>query len=109
MIGSPYQIMWLITMFDLPTANPAERREYQKFHGFLIKDGFSMMQYSVYMRFCASPENLEAHLGRIKENIPPEGEVRIVQLTSKQFERMIVFQGKMRKEPEKEEPQLCLF
>jgi len=109
MIGSPYQIMWLVVMFDLPTKTKPERRRYQRFHQFLLKDGFTMMQYSVYMRFCASPENADAHRRRIQANIPPEGEVRILQLTSKQFERMEIFLGKTRVEPEKEVPQLLLF
>ncbi len=109
MIQSPYRIMWLLVMFDLPTCEPEERRDYQQFHKFLIKDGFRMMQYSVYMRYCASPENAEAHMGRIKAHLPPEGEVRILQLTSKQFERMQVYCGKLRREPEKEVPQLAFF
>ena len=53
---NPYRIMWLIVMFDLPTVKTEERRDYQLFHKYLLADGFSMMQYSIYMRFCASPE-----------------------------------------------------
>jgi len=109
MIRSPYGIMWLLVMFDLPTLKPEERKEYQRFHKFLVQDGFSMMQYSVYMRYCASPENAEAHKRRIEAHVPPEGEVRVLELTSKQFERMRIFCGKLRKEPEKEVPQLAFF
>jgi len=109
MIIHPYKTMWLITLFDLPVKKPAERKEYQRFHAFLLQDGFTMMQYSVYMRFCASPEHADTHIRRVEANVPPEGEVRIIQMTSKQFERMMIFQGKMRKEPEKETPQLTLF
>ena len=109
MPGSPYRIMWLVVMFDLPTGSKAERKAYQAFHKFLLKDGFTQMQYSIYIRCCASPENMEAHLGRIQGRVPHEGEVRILELTDKQFGRMHVFQGKMRKEPEKGMTQLELF
>jgi CRISPR-associated protein Cas2 len=32
----------------------------------LLNDGFTMMQYSVYMRHCASSESADAHEKRIK-------------------------------------------
>jgi CRISPR-associated protein Cas2 len=101
--------MWVIVMFDLPMKTSEERLEYQHFRNLLLKDGFLRMQYSVYMRFCPSQENAEAHLKRVKSWIPPEGEVRIFLLTAKQFEKMKIYHGKMRKEPEKEPPQLLLF
>ena len=109
MIGSPYTTMWIVVLFDLPTNTKEERKAYQRFHKFLLCDGFTMMQYSVYMRFAASPENAEVHMGRIKANVPPEGEVRVMQLTDKQFARMQIYHGKLRKEPEKKWAQLELF
>lgn len=51
------QTVWLMVMFDLPTTTPEEKRRYQLFHGFLLDDGYCMMQYSVYIRHCASSEN----------------------------------------------------
>jgi len=50
-----------------------------------------MMQYSVYIRHCASSENANVHFERIKSALPPDGEVRIIQITDKQFEKMEVF------------------
>jgi CRISPR-associated protein Cas2 len=101
--------MWLLLFFDLPVKRKSERRAYQEFHKFLVNDGFRMMQYSVYMRSCASPENSIAHMRRVKANLPPEGEVRIIEMTDKQFERMQIFHGKMKKTPEKPMTQLTLF
>lgn len=51
-----YRCMWVLTMFDLPTDTKAARRQYTQFRKILLKDGFTMMQYSVYIRHCASRE-----------------------------------------------------
>lgn len=48
--------MWVIVMFDLPTDTPKARKAYARFRTDLLKDGFTMMQYSVYIRHCASIE-----------------------------------------------------
>ena len=67
------------------------------------------MQYSVYARHCPSKENAEVHLARIERNLPPDGEVRVITITDKQFERMQIFWGKMRKPPEPAPCQMELF
>ena len=109
MIGSPYKIMWLLAMFDLPVTDPEKLKEYRRFHKFLEKDGFTMMQYSVYIRHCASEENAQVHFDRVKCALPPDGEVRILAITDKQFGRMKVFWGKVRKPPDPTPCQLELF
>ena len=67
------------------------------------------MQYSVYIRCCASVENAEVHIQRVQGMLPDDGEVRIITVTEKQFERMRVFWGKRRKPPESPPRQLELF
>ncbi len=62
----------------------------------LLRDGFTQMQYSVYARHCPSKENAEVHVLRIERHLPPDGEVRVVTITDKQFERMQIFWGKTR-------------
>ncbi|MCH7688907.1 MAG: CRISPR-associated endonuclease Cas2 [Planctomycetes bacterium] len=106
---SGYRCMWVLVMFDLPTDTKPARREYTLFRGMLLKDGFSMMQYSVYSRHCASQENADVHVQRIERNVPPDGEVRIITITDKQFERMRIFWGKMRKPTEEPPRQLEFF
>ncbi|MEM6855409.1 MAG: CRISPR-associated endonuclease Cas2 [Planctomycetota bacterium] len=101
--------MWVLTMFDLPTDTKAARRAYTTFRKKLLEDGFTQMQYSVYVRHCASEENAEVHVRRIEQTLPDDGEVRIVSLTDKQFERMRVFWGKKRRKIEPPPPQLELF
>jgi len=104
-----YRCMWVLAMFDLPTDTKKARRDYTLFRKALLRDGFTQMQYSVYARHCPSKENAEVHLGRIERHLPPDGEVRVVTITDKQFERMEIFWGKMRKAPEPAPCQLSLF
>lgn len=101
--------MWVIAMFDLPTDTKRARRAYTDFRKCLLKDGFTMLQYSVYSRHCASEENADVHVQRVQGVLPDDGEVRILAITDKQFERMRVFWGKRRKPPEQAPKQLELF
>lgn len=88
--------MWIIVLFDLPTDTAKARKDYTRFRKHLLNDGFSMMQYSVYIRHCASDENAAVHISRVKSSLPPDGEVRIIKITDKQFGRIEVFFGARR-------------
>jgi len=101
--------MWVLTMFDLPVDTKKARRQYADFRKSLLQDGFTRMQFSVYIRHCPSEENAAVHAQRVERNVPPDGEVRILTLTDKQFERMRIFWGKMRVPPESAGRQLELF
>jgi CRISPR-associated protein Cas2 len=96
-------------MFDLPVKEEAQRRAYTRFRQDLLNDGFAMMQYSVYYRHCFSSENAQAHIQRMKEALPPEGEVRFLVITDKQFEKIVTFWGKERQPDEKTPGQLEFF
>ena len=86
--------MWLFTMFDLPTHNKEARKRYTQFRTFLLKQGFTMMQYSVYSRYCASEEVSKVHRKRIKTVVPPEGHVRVLSITDHQFGKMESYYGR---------------
>ena len=101
--------MWLIALFDLPSDTAKARSDYRLFRGALLKDGFVMMQYSVYARHCASEENALVHKKRIKSALPPDGEVRILALTDKQYGRMEVFYGQIRSPTEVAPQQVTMF
>jgi len=92
--------MWVIVLFDLPTDTPKARKQYTQFRKYLLDDGFCMMQYSVYIRHSASDENALVHAKRIKASLPPDGEVRIIKITDKQFGNIEVFYGKKRAQTE---------
>ncbi len=101
--------MWVIAMFDLPTDTPKARKAYTRFRKDLLNDGFTMMQYSVYIRHCASIENAKAHVARMGRCVPSAGEVRFLTITDKQFGRIEVYVGKNREEPAPPPAQLEFF
>jgi CRISPR-associated protein Cas2 len=92
-----WRTVWVIALFDLPVMTPAQRKAYTRFRKDLLDDGFTMMQYSVYQRHCASPENSIVHMGRMGARVPAEGEVRFIVITDKQFEKIVTFVGRKRK------------
>lgn len=87
--------MWLFVFFDLPTNTKKERRDAAQFRKALEKDGFSMMQYSVYIRHCPSKENMNVHIARVKASMPPSGMTSILSVTDKQFGEIQNFWGKV--------------
>lgn len=101
--------MWIIVMFDLPVDSREARREYTIFRKGLIRNGFMQMQYSIYLRHVSSRENAEVHMSRVEAIVPPDGEVRILTVTDKQYERMRIFWGNARRYPEQAPAQLALF
>ncbi len=101
--------MWIIVMFDLPTDTKEVRKAYHEFREVLLNDGFAMLQFSIYARHSPSEENAMVHENRVKTFLPDDGEVRLLKITDKQFERMKVFHGKMRKATEKAPEQLSFF
>jgi len=103
------QTMWIIVMFDLPTDTKAARKEYTRFRKALLDDGFTMMQYSIYIRHSSSDENANVHALRVKSTLPDDGEVRIIKITDKQFGRIEVFFGNKRKSIEQAPLQLQFF
>ncbi|HHT9126826.1 MAG TPA: CRISPR-associated endonuclease Cas2 [Candidatus Brocadiia bacterium] len=101
--------MWLIAMFDLPVDTKKARKAYTDFRKALLNDGFTMLQFSVYARHTPSEENAIVHENRARLALPDDGEVRLLTITDKQFERMKVFHGKLRKATEKAPEQLSFF
>ena len=101
--------MWILVFFDLPTETKKEKREASQFRKKLLKDGFAMFQFSIYMRFCASRENANVHTKRVKINLPKKGHVGILTITDKQFGMMELFFSQKEVEAEKPSQQLELF
>ena len=101
--------MWLIAMFDLPTETAENKRDYTRFRKALLKDGFMMLQFSIYARFLQSEEAAEAHRRTIRAAIPAYGQVRLMTVTDHQFGRMEVFYGRKPRQPEPIPDQILLF
>ena len=77
--------MWIIALFDLPVMTKAERQKASKFRNYLLDLGFEMVQFSVYMKHCAGKEQAEVIQNRIKVEVPNYGNVKLLQITDKQF------------------------
>jgi len=108
-ILSEYKTVWLLTMFDLPVGTKKDRRNYARFRNKLLDNGFTQLQYSVYARFCASDEVAATYRARIQSTLPPDGYVRILSVTDRQFGKMQSFYGKKRQQNEAVPDQLTLF
>ena len=91
---SEYRIMWVLVFFDLPTETKKERKAAAKFRKNLLEDGFTMFQFSIYLRHCPSAENADVHIKRVKRMLPEFGKVGILRVTDKQFGDMELFDCK---------------
>src|SRR5215510_6873984 len=94
---SEYRIMWVMVFFDLPTETKKEKKIASDFRTKLVKDGFTMFQFSIYLRHCASRENADVHIKRVKALLPEKGYVGILCVTDKQFGAMELFYCKKEK------------
>ena len=106
---SEYRIMWLLVLFDLPTETKKDKKAYALFRKNLIKDGFTMFQFSIDIRHCASMENAEVHKKRVKSFLPEFGKVGIICITDKQFGNIELFYGSKPQQPNAPGQQLELF
>lgn len=107
-LSSRIKAVWLIVVFDLPVQTKKQRKNYVHFRKFLINQGFSMLQFSVYAEYFPSRERMETIIRRIENTLPPEGQVRTFWLTERQFQEMKVFYGASEISPE-EPPESFLF
>ncbi|WP_316806685.1 CRISPR-associated endonuclease Cas2 [Pedobacter agri] len=104
-----YRILWVLVFFDLPTETKKERQIYTRFRKELQRDGFSMFQFSIYLRHCSSRENADVHIRRVKNLLPSKGHIGIMTVTDKQFGAMELFYGKAEKALPDTPQQLELF
>lgn len=106
---SEYRIMWVLVFFDLPTDTKKDKKVYIDFRKNLQRDGFSMFQFSLYIRHCASMENAQVHIKRVKSFLPELGKVGIMCVTDKQFGSIELFYGQKPQSPDTPGFQLELF
>ena len=96
--------------FDLPVKTKTERSIATKFRTFLLKDGYHMVQYSLYARVCNSMDSVEKHIKRLKANLPPNGSVRVLTITEKQYESIKILVGELSVEEKSvDNEQLSIF
>ena len=83
----------MLVFFDLPVVTAKEKKDATKFRKFLLKDGYNMVQWSVYSRICNGMDAVAMHKQRLKQNLPLKGSVRALVLTEKQYESMEIMLG----------------
>jgi CRISPR-associated protein Cas2 len=101
--------MWVFAMFDLPVKTKKDRRLYTRFRNRLIAEGFSRLQFSVYARYFGSEESSQSCRRLIRDEIPPNGHVRLLMVTDKQFGKMENYDGKKPAKIEEQPEQLTLL
>lgn len=80
--------MRILVLFDLPTETSKDRKIYARFRKFLIKEGFIMMQESVYCKLTLNNSVTNSIREKINKNKPPKGIVQMLVITEKQFASM---------------------
>lgn len=101
--------MWLFVFYDLPTDTKKQRKAAAVFRKRLLKNGFTMFQFSVYLRNCPSKENVEMHIRRVQSFLPPYGKIGMLMITDNQFGRMQLFFAKKKTALPQATQQLELF
>ena len=104
------KLMKMLVLFDLPTGNKTERKSYAKFRKFLLDEGFSMVQFSVYAKTCLGVPGAQALEERLRSNLPLAGSVTCIVLTEKMYasRKILVQTTPARKEEEDLGEQLTL-
>ena len=85
--------MRLIVFFDLPVETAKQRKEYRLFRKYLIKEGYLMLQESVYAKLVTNEANAGAAISRMRKHRPPEGLVQVLKVTERQYETMVFITG----------------
>ena len=83
------KFMRMLVFCDLPVVTAKEKKYAAKFRKFLLKDGYNMVQWSVYSRICNGMDAVAMHKQRLKQNLPIKGSVRALVLTEKQYENTL--------------------
>jgi len=104
-----YRCMWVLVFFDLPVETKKQQKAAAQFRKNLMKDGFTMFQFSIYLRNCPSRENADVHTQRVKNMLPEYGHIGILRITDKQFGMMELFFSKRTIEKPPVAQQLQLF
>ena len=85
---SSLRFMRILVFFDLPVETNEDKRNYRKFRKALLKNGFVMLQESVYCKLMTTPSVENSVKNLIQNNKPERGIVQTLVVTEKQFSKM---------------------
>lgn len=89
--------MRVIVLFDLPSITSDDKRIYSKFRKYLIKNGFLMIQESVYCRMALNQTAANSIMEGVRKNNPGTGIVQMLTVTEKQYNKMECICGQVKK------------
>lgn len=101
--------MRMLVFFDLPVTTAKERKSATQFRKFLLKDGYHMVQYSVYSRVCNGVDAVNKHEARLHLNLPEKGSIRLLVITEKQYESIRILLGEHTPDDDGETANLISF
>ncbi len=90
--------MRILVFFDLPTLTMMQKRNYRQFRRFLMKNGFLMVQESVYSKLVQNSTAAETVADNVRKNKPTEGLVQLLKVTEKQYGKMEFIVGERKSE-----------
>lgn len=90
--------MRVLVFFDLPVVTSENRKSYSRFRKFLLKNGFIMLQESVYCKLALNGTAANAIIDNIYKNKPQEGLVQLLTVTEKQYSKMDIIIGEVKNE-----------
>ncbi len=91
---SDYRNMRILLLFDLPSVEAYEKKEYTQFRKHLLKNGYTMIQFSVYVKCINTQLKVDKELKKLYQFVPTNGNIRMLTITEKQYQNMVMILGK---------------
>ena len=88
------RVMRLIVFFDLPFVTTKDLTEYRNFRRFLLKNGFIMMQESVYSKIALNSQQSNLFVEKLRKNAPKKGLIQVLIVTERQYSQIEYIVGK---------------
>lgn len=101
--------MRILVMFDLPVGTEAERKNYRNFRKYLIKNGFLMLQESIYCKIAQNTTAADAIISNVRKNKPETGLVQVLKITEKQYAKMEYIVGERKSDVLDSEERLVIL
>ncbi|MDF9824448.1 CRISPR-associated protein Cas2 [Breznakia sp. PF5-3] len=86
--------MRVVLFFDLPMVTNEDKKRYRKFRKFLIKEGFIMVQESVYSKLVLNSGSARFIYKKVDQNKPTYGLIQLLTITEKQYNNIEFVLGK---------------
>lgn len=94
---SDYRKMRALLIYDLPSVEKEDIKEYNRFHKEIQKVGFYMLQFSVYVKVLTNESEYEKITKKVNAIIPKKGSIILIRLTEKQYNEMKYLHGEKNK------------